>query len=211
MRDQSRAFLKPLNSIVLWCLKGFRGALSCNPHDAGKRQPLGQLCPIAVHTEKYFRNLIKSTRNQIVFTIFQLIWNHINRRMVNTIWFRVDLIRFRKYFSACRETRLISRVAVRETNVSQHYKSQFEGPPETPRTIRALSYWGVWGAPHYAEVHYSRSESGCIFFPVGREFLSEILHSISNCNRKNLGVLFRSRWRWCENYFDFISREKEVM
>ena len=26
------------------------------------------------HTEKSFRNLIKSTRNQIVFTIFRLIW-----------------------------------------------------------------------------------------------------------------------------------------
>ena len=25
--------------------------------------------------EKYFRNLIKLTRNQIVFTIFRLIWN----------------------------------------------------------------------------------------------------------------------------------------
>ena len=28
-----------------------------------------------VQTEKYFWNLIKSNRNQIVFTIFQLIWN----------------------------------------------------------------------------------------------------------------------------------------
>ena len=28
-----------------------------------------------LHTEKYFRNLIKSTRNQIVFIIFRLIWN----------------------------------------------------------------------------------------------------------------------------------------
>ena len=27
-----------------------------------------------LHTEKYFRNLIKSTMNQIVFTIFRLIW-----------------------------------------------------------------------------------------------------------------------------------------
>ena len=26
------------------------------------------------HTEKSFRNIIKSTRNQIVFTIFRLIW-----------------------------------------------------------------------------------------------------------------------------------------
>ena len=29
---------------------------------------------LITHTEKYFRNLIKSTRDQIVFTIFRLIW-----------------------------------------------------------------------------------------------------------------------------------------
>ena len=28
-----------------------------------------------LHAEKYFRNLIKSTRNQLVFTIYRLIWN----------------------------------------------------------------------------------------------------------------------------------------
>ena len=33
-----------------------------------------------LHTEKSFRNFLKSTRNQIIFTIFQ-----INRKMVNTI------------------------------------------------------------------------------------------------------------------------------
>ena len=30
---------------------------------------------VHTQTEKYFRNLIKSNRNQIVFTIFRLIWN----------------------------------------------------------------------------------------------------------------------------------------
>ena len=30
------------------------------------------------------------------------VWIQINRKMVNTIWFQVDLIRFRKYFSECR-------------------------------------------------------------------------------------------------------------
>ena len=34
----------------------------------------------SMHTEKYFRNLVNSNRNQIVFTTFQ-----INRKMVNTI------------------------------------------------------------------------------------------------------------------------------
>jgi len=31
------------------------------------------------------------------------VWFQINRKMVNTIWFRVDLIRFRKDFSTCTE------------------------------------------------------------------------------------------------------------
>ena len=61
------------------------------------------------HKEKSFRNLVKSNRNQIVFTIFRLIWNQtdvrllfqINRKMVNTIWYRFHLIRFRKKFSVC--------------------------------------------------------------------------------------------------------------
>ena len=33
-----------------------------------------------VHTEKYFWNLNKSNRNQIVFTIFELIWNQMDGR-----------------------------------------------------------------------------------------------------------------------------------
>ena len=36
----------------------------------------------APHTEKYFRNLIKSNRNQIVFTIFRLAWN--SKRQTDT-------------------------------------------------------------------------------------------------------------------------------
>ena len=53
--------------------------------------------------EKSFRILIKSNRNQIVFTIYNLfgtkqtsVWLQINRKMVNTILFRFDLIRIRK-------------------------------------------------------------------------------------------------------------------
>ena len=42
-------------------------------------------------TEKYFPNIIKSNRNQIVFTMHRLIWNGkknsktVNRKLVNTI------------------------------------------------------------------------------------------------------------------------------
>ena len=37
---------------------------------------------ILPHTEKSFRNLIKSNLNQIVFTIFRLIWNQTDLRLV---------------------------------------------------------------------------------------------------------------------------------
>ena len=63
-----------------------------------------------IHAENFFLYLIKSNRNQIVFTIFRLIWNTnehvrllllINRKVVNTnlSWF--DLIRIRKDYSVC--------------------------------------------------------------------------------------------------------------
>ena len=59
-------------------------------------------------TEKSFTNLIKSNRNQIVFTFSDWFginrtsdWFQINQKMVNTIWFRFDLIRIRKDFSVC--------------------------------------------------------------------------------------------------------------
>ena len=35
-----------------------------------------------IHTEKSFHNIIKSTRNQIVLTIFRLIWNQTDVRLV---------------------------------------------------------------------------------------------------------------------------------
>jgi len=63
--------------------------------DSGINFPVTCTCLI-VPTEKYFRNLNKSNRNQIVITMYRLICN---RKMKNTIWFRFDLIRFRKVFS----------------------------------------------------------------------------------------------------------------
>ena len=62
-------------------------------------------------SREIFRSLIESNWNQIICTIFRLIWNskrtqcvlffQINRKMVNTIWYRFHLIRFRKDFSVC--------------------------------------------------------------------------------------------------------------
>ena len=37
----------------------------------------------SLHTENFFRNLIKSNRNQIVFTIFRLIWSQTDVRSVS--------------------------------------------------------------------------------------------------------------------------------
>ena len=45
---------------------------------------------VDMHTEKTFWNLVNSNRNPIVFTIFWVIWIQINRKMVNTIWFRFE-------------------------------------------------------------------------------------------------------------------------
>ena len=42
----------------------------------------GRLPPDQVHTEKSFRNLVESTRNQIVFTISRLIWNQTDVRLI---------------------------------------------------------------------------------------------------------------------------------
>ena len=40
------------------------------------------LGPSLLHTQKSFRNLIKSNRNQIVFTIFRLIWIQTDVRLL---------------------------------------------------------------------------------------------------------------------------------
>ena len=60
---------------------------------AGMYREMISLLIAYLHTEKCFRNLVKSTRIQIVFTIFRFIWNqpdvHLvpnqSRKMVNTI------------------------------------------------------------------------------------------------------------------------------
>jgi len=107
MGDQLSVPPKPLNTINSAVMFG-RCRGGC--HHAERRQFLyvWSFFPVQLsYTEKSFRNLIKSYLNQIVFTMYRLIWNSkrtsfwfkINRCMVNTIWYRFDLIRFRKDFS----------------------------------------------------------------------------------------------------------------
>ena len=43
-----------------------------------QRQSSVRMIHFLIHTEKYFRNLITSNRNQIVFTMHRLIWNKTN-------------------------------------------------------------------------------------------------------------------------------------
>ena len=131
--------------------------------------------------------LLKSNRNQIIFTIFRLICTvrllfQIIRKMVNTIWFRFDLMRFLcvwlridwnhslpraphyKIISPInhrwpaanlqKNERVKTQIGKintdqigREIGVSRHHGGWIEKPPETPRTVTALSYWRVWEGP----------------------------------------------------------------
>ena len=55
--------------------KGVRWREDWAQEHGGHHYKENDLFPHELNTEKYFRNLIKSNRNQIVFTIFRLIWN----------------------------------------------------------------------------------------------------------------------------------------
>ena len=110
--------------------------------------------PATPNTGKSFRNLIKSNRNQIVFTIFRLIWNtkrtcpfvlQFNRKMVNTIWFRFDLIRFRKDFSVCVLENCLVQSSERLV-VLGNQVFPIEDTLETPRTSQHYRMEGFQGA-----------------------------------------------------------------
>ena len=72
----------------------FKGGPHLGAHNTERRERLAASATVSTQ-EKFFRNLIKSNRNQIVFTIFRLIWNSkrtvsvfgfkFNRKLVNTI------------------------------------------------------------------------------------------------------------------------------
>ena len=62
-----------------------------------------------VHTENFFRNLIKSNQIRLYLpfsdwfgTKRPFVWFQITRKMVNTIWILFDYIWFRKDFSVCK-------------------------------------------------------------------------------------------------------------
>ena len=110
----------------------------------------------SICTEKSFQNLIKSNRNQTVFTIFRLIWNsktntiglllQINLCMVNTVWFRFD-------FCVCDRCSLL-----RESSLSigqcalVHIKWESEFP----------SLWNAYTHQKYTRPRASRTLTGSI-------------------------------------------------
>ena len=64
--------------------EGVQEGPQLGPRDAERRKSHDVVFPVwGVHTEKSFRNLIKSNRNQIVLTIFRLIWIQTDVRSVS--------------------------------------------------------------------------------------------------------------------------------
>ena len=95
--------LNPLNKMVLWCPRGFRGNLdySCLTGDS-----------YSLSDSYTLRNIFEILLNQPEIRLYlphsdwfgtkrTSVWFHINRKMVNTNWFRFDSIGFQKYFPVC--------------------------------------------------------------------------------------------------------------
>ena len=62
----------------------------------------------------YYNFPIDLEPNRRLFGSWSSVWFQINRKMVNTIWFRFDLIRFLKYFSECAYLRIINNLPLPE-------------------------------------------------------------------------------------------------
>ena len=115
--DQIEGPLKLLDTTVPWCWKGFQVGVSIDPHDAKTWYTQKNLFEILLNQPDFrlyfsFSDRFGSKRTSA--------WIQINRKMVNTIWNRVDLIIFEKDFSVCtliwRLTISISAIALRESD-----------------------------------------------------------------------------------------------
>ena len=99
--------------------------------DSLKKQKTGNIQPIYLRTLYTQKNLIKPTRNQIVFTLFWLIWNQTDvrlvpngsyskRKIVNKIWLQFDLIRFWTKFSVRTHFRTLKKMPFFSERSFQH-------------------------------------------------------------------------------------------
>ena len=150
---------------------------------------IGQIT-VRFYTEKYFRNLIKSYRNQIVFIIFRLVWNRkwtasvcvpnqSKNRKYNLI--SVWIYKIQRRFFLCVlcgvETNSgQTRKTIRETGVSRQNGVPNKCAPQTPQFYSVVMVRGVpagtqleplgrsWG---FRETPNSRTAlQVCRFFPV---------------------------------------------
>ena len=78
-----------------------------------------------LHTEKYFRNLIKSNRNQIGFTIFRLIWNT-NGQCLFAV----------QYYIHISIPHTNNQINISQAEITTHYVSGVQVPNEHPTKNR---------------------------------------------------------------------------
>jgi len=130
------------------------------------------------HTRNSFRNLIKSNQNRIVFTIFRLILNQTDVRLIPnrsenckynpiSVWFNKISKRF--FYMKTEKTTPIRRIAVLET-VSRHARGPDWGPPWNPPDHHStvILRGGLNLAPIMPR-DASLSDSGCEFFSLEGE------------------------------------------
>ena len=92
--------------------------------------------PLSVHTQNFFFEILLNQPEIRVYLPFsdwsvskpKSVWFQINRKIVYTLWFRVDLIRFRKYFSVCMVSDhfpdlLRSRTSINQNRLSMNQKT----------------------------------------------------------------------------------------
>ena len=150
-----RTHPRPHSSIVLWCLRGFSRGPNRAPMMPRNCTPSDGCTPAGCRFSH--AGFLKFRQRTFASAIIKPFANSGDEHSLK--------------FPTKIETTPTRRISVRETGVSHH----FEGRPETPWTITVLSYWGVWGGPHYAEdAICSLSDSWFVFFQSGFEQSSRL-------------------------------------
>ena len=114
------------------------------------------------------------------------VWFQINRKRVCTIWFRVDLIRFRKYFSVC--ILYIDQAEI--ASASRYHGSDWvpiQGHSKTPPTSQQYCVEGLKESPqlgpHYLIMARSvrLSDGWLTNFQSGKKGMREIFLVLIKC------------------------------
>ena len=75
-----------------------------------------------MHIKKYFKCI--SLYIHILTEIYFFVWSQINRKIVNTIWFRFDLIRIRKDFSVSRAFQILRTISELRASITKRNTSR---------------------------------------------------------------------------------------